>query len=124
MQRFVQNCKNSVNTQLGGGLGIQTIGRDIKFYLLSLPATDAHVLLQLAEIKVPDSLQKLPQLVTQISSVLKVLQVFDKICLRASRTEECIGQQNLQTKAVPKLQQLFSESKNRKRQCHSQLHHS
>ncbi|ORE12325.1 hypothetical protein BCV71DRAFT_282018 [Rhizopus microsporus] len=110
--------------ELGGGLGIQTIGRDIKFYLLSLPATDAHVLLQLAEIKVPDSLQKLPQLVTQISSVLKVLQVFDKICLRASRTEECIGQQNLQTKAVPKLQQLFSESKNRKRQCHSQLHHS
>lgn len=124
LYKIAEFCKNSVNTQLGGSLGIQTIGRDIKFYLLSLPATDAHVLLQLAEIKVPDSLQKLPQLVTEISSVLKVLQVFDKVCLRANRTEECIGQQNLQTKAVPKLQQLFSESKNRKRPCHLQLHHS
>ncbi|KAG1472824.1 hypothetical protein G6F56_001308 [Rhizopus delemar] len=120
LYKIAEFCKNSVNTQLGGSLGIQTIGRDIKFYLMSLPANNVHVLLQLAEIKVPDSLQKLSQLVTEIASVLKILQVFDKVCSRA----ECIGQQHLKTTAVPKLQQLFSQSQNRKRPCHLKRHHN
>lgn len=72
-------CKNSLDNQhMGGILGIQIVERTVKFYVLILPATGLYVFLDFAKIMVPDSLQNLASLVTEMSNVMKVLHVFDK----------------------------------------------
>jgi hypothetical protein len=75
-------CKNGLdkgNTK--GVLGIQVIGRTIKFYLLALPATGVYIMRELATIQVPSSLSNLAKLVLDMPSVLLVLDVFSRICV-------------------------------------------
>ncbi|KAG0166586.1 hypothetical protein DFQ30_007002 [Apophysomyces sp. BC1015] len=75
-------CKNSLDEQLMEGvLGIHIIGRTIRFYVLVLPATATYVMHLLAEIKVPDSIQGLPGFITELPSILKILHVFDAVCV-------------------------------------------
>lgn len=45
----------------------------------SLPSSGLYVMHELAKIKVPDWLNDLPKLATDISDVLPVLDVFDSI---------------------------------------------
>ncbi|KAI8329825.1 hypothetical protein BC941DRAFT_476005 [Chlamydoabsidia padenii] len=59
-----------------GVLGIQIVGRTIRFYVLVLRATATFVMYLIAEIKVPDSIQGLPGFITELSSILKILHVF------------------------------------------------
>ncbi|SAL98400.1 hypothetical protein [Absidia glauca] len=75
-------CKNGLdegNTE--GVLGIQVIGRTIKFYLLALPATGLYIMRELATVQVPSSLNDLSKLVLDMPSVLLVLDVFARICV-------------------------------------------
>ncbi|KAI8329684.1 hypothetical protein BC941DRAFT_442566 [Chlamydoabsidia padenii] len=75
-------CKDALDHQLMQGmLGIQIIGRTIQFYLLTLPAKGLYVMTELTTIKIPDSLQNLPSLVPELPNVLKILDVFHRVCL-------------------------------------------
>jgi hypothetical protein len=65
-------------------MGIQIVGRLITFYVLILPATGLYVMLGLTELKIPDSLEDLPELVLDISKILKVLDVFHRVCVPMS----------------------------------------
>lgn len=71
-------------------MGIQIVGRTVKFYVLILPATGLYMFLDFVEIIIPDSLQNLASLVTEMSNVMKVLHVFDKIYVRTNDTETLI----------------------------------
>ncbi|KAI9478237.1 MAG: hypothetical protein EXX96DRAFT_619173 [Benjaminiella poitrasii] len=75
-------CKNALDEQLMDGvLGIHIVGRTIRFYVLVLPAVATYVMHLLAEIKVPDSIQGLPGFITELPYVLKILHVFDTVCV-------------------------------------------
>ncbi|KAI9487099.1 MAG: hypothetical protein EXX96DRAFT_646812 [Benjaminiella poitrasii] len=110
-------CKEVVDKQLFEGiLGIQIIDRMVVFYLLTLPSHGLYTLIPLASIKIPDSIQSLPALITKARAILKVLDVFDRLCVRATRAN-VISDRYAPTLPIGSIQQLFSESKKRKRQC-------
>lgn len=71
--------KKTLNKQsLDGVLGIQIVGRTLMFYVLLLPEEGVYTLLQLAEVKIPDSLQSLSHLLMDILNILSVMDVFDR----------------------------------------------
>lgn len=117
-------CKNSLDNQhMDGILEIQIVGRTVKFYVLLLSATGLYVLLDLAEIMIPDSLQNLASLVTEMSNIMKTLHAFDNICVRTNDTETLIKRLTL-TISTTMFDQVFSTSKSRKRQCYLKLRHN
>ncbi|ORE00731.1 hypothetical protein BCV72DRAFT_300249 [Rhizopus microsporus var. microsporus] len=117
-------CKEALDKQLFEGiLGIQIIGRMVVFYLLTLPSQGLYTLIPLANIKIPDSIQNLPALVTEAPAILKVLDVFDRLCVRAA-CPNVISDRYAPTLPIDSIQQLFSESKSRKRQCVLQHRHN
>ncbi|KAI8370591.1 uncharacterized protein BYT42DRAFT_617132 [Radiomyces spectabilis] len=74
--------KESLDKQcLDGVLGVQIVGRTLTFYVLLLPAEEVYTLLQLAEVKIPDSLQSLSHLIMDISTILCLMDVFDRLCV-------------------------------------------
>ncbi|ORE06892.1 hypothetical protein BCV72DRAFT_256114 [Rhizopus microsporus var. microsporus] len=118
--RVAMFCKNSLDSQhMEGILGIQIIGRTVKFYVLILPAIGLYVLLDLAEIMIPDNLQNLASLVIETSNIMKALNVFD---MRTNDTETLIKRL---TPTISKIMfdQVFSTSKHRNRQCPFKLCH-
>ncbi|ORX42785.1 hypothetical protein DM01DRAFT_1340968 [Hesseltinella vesiculosa] len=117
-------CKDALDSQLiDGVLGIQIIGRTIRFYLLMLPARRLYVMLELATIKIPDSLQNLPALVIELPNVLKVLDVFHRICV-PSNDPAILKSRYASTLSTQKFHQLFSTSKNCKKPCHLNMRHN
>lgn len=117
-------CEEALDMQLMKGmLGIQIIGRTIKFYLLVLPASGLYTLIDLAVIKLPDSLQNFPGFVTEVANVMKVLDAFDRVCIPASDVTITICRLT-PTLSMSKLRQLFTSSKNRKKPCHLELRHN
>ncbi|KAG1073120.1 hypothetical protein G6F42_025844 [Rhizopus arrhizus] len=67
-------CKDALDDQLFEGiLAVQTIGRTVVFYLLTLPSQSIYTMIPLAIIKVPDSINDLPGLVYKVPDILKVL---------------------------------------------------
>ncbi|KAI9275970.1 hypothetical protein BY458DRAFT_434263, partial [Sporodiniella umbellata] len=122
--KMVLFCKNSLDKQLMEGvLGIHVVGRTIRFYVLVLPATATYVMYLLAEIKVPDSIQGLPGFVTELPSILKILHVFDTVCV-CSITPEVIAGRRTPTLPSKNFQQIISSSKSRKRSCHLHRRHN
>ncbi|SAL95180.1 hypothetical protein [Absidia glauca] len=116
--------KEALNGQrLDGVLGIQIVGRTLMFYVLLLPTEGIYTLLQLAEVKIPDSLQNLSHLVMDVSNILTVMDIFDRLCVSSNNPQIIIDRQ---TPTVPLdvLQQLFSVSKDRKRPCHLKRRHN
>lgn len=117
-------CKDSLDNQLMQGiLGIQIIGRTIRFYLLALPAKGLYVMLELATIKVPDSLQTLPSFIPELPNILKVLDVFHRICVPDSDADRCKSRR-APTLSIQNFNQLFTLSKNRKKPCHLKQRHN
>ncbi|KAI9320128.1 hypothetical protein BX666DRAFT_1852753 [Dichotomocladium elegans] len=117
-------CKNSLDEQLMDGvLGIHIVGRTIRFYVLVLPAVTTYVMYLLAEIKVPDSIQGLPGFITELPSVLKILHVFDTVCV-SSDIPDIIAIRRAPTLSSKEFQQIISESKSRKRSCHLHRRHT
>ncbi|ORX56360.1 hypothetical protein DM01DRAFT_1273500, partial [Hesseltinella vesiculosa] len=117
-------CKDALGNQLFEGiLGIQIIGRTVLIYRLTLPAPSIYTMIPLAAIKVPNSINDLPELVYKVPDILKVLDIFDRVCV-GSKNPETIKRRSSPTLPTAKIQQLFSLSKNRKRPCHIQLHHN
>ncbi|KAI8329945.1 hypothetical protein BC941DRAFT_441686 [Chlamydoabsidia padenii] len=117
-------CKNSLDEQLmEGDLGIHIVGRTIRFYVLVLPAIATYVMYLLAEIKVPDSIQGLPAFITELPSILKILHVFDTVCV-CSVTPDVIASRRAPTLPSKAFQQIISESKSRKRSCHLHRRHN
>ncbi|KAI8576499.1 hypothetical protein K450DRAFT_201942 [Umbelopsis ramanniana AG] len=114
-------CKEALDSQqMEGMLGMQIIGRTIKFYLLVLPASGLYGLIDLAVIKLPDSLQNLTSFVTEVANVLKVLDAFDRVCVPASDAPTIMSRCT-PTVSMAKLAQLFTSSRNRKKRCHVKL---
>ncbi|KAG0183878.1 hypothetical protein DFQ28_000673, partial [Apophysomyces sp. BC1034] len=99
------------------------VGRTMTFYVLLLPAENLYTMLQLAEIKIPDSLQNLSHLVTDISNILTVMDVFDRLCVCTEDPHIIIDRETPIT-PMNVLQQLFSTSKDRKRPCHLKRRHN
>ncbi|KAI9323807.1 hypothetical protein BX666DRAFT_1890627 [Dichotomocladium elegans] len=117
-------CKDALDNQLFEGiLAVQIIGRTVVFYLLTLPAQSIYTMIPLATIKVPDSINELPGLVYKVPDILKVLDIFERVCVRAAHPET-IKHRCAPTLPMANIQQLFSQSKNRKRSCHIQLYHN
>ncbi|ORY97578.1 hypothetical protein BCR43DRAFT_530658 [Syncephalastrum racemosum] len=84
LMRLAVFAKDAMDEQrFEGILGIQIVGRMIKFYVLLLPARKLYTMLQLSEIKVPSCLRSLHQLATDPTKVLKILDVFDRLCVPA-----------------------------------------
>ncbi|CAO3692712.1 unnamed protein product [Rhizopus microsporus] len=69
----------------------------------------------LASIKIPVSIQSLPALVAEAPAIFKVLDVFDRLCVR-SACPNVINDRCAPTLPIDNIQQLFLESKSRKRQ--------
>ncbi|EIE91634.1 hypothetical protein G6F46_001415 [Rhizopus delemar] len=114
-------CKDGLDHQLMQGmLAIQIIGRTIKFYLLILPAKGLYVMLELATIKIPDSLQGLLRFVPELPNVLKILDVFHRVCVPVI---DVASAKNRYTPTLPrqKFDQLFTISKDRKKPCHLKI---
>ncbi|CAO3648547.1 unnamed protein product [Mucor fragilis] len=105
------------------GLGIRIVGRTIRFHVLVLPAVATYVMHLLAEIKVPDSIQGLPTFVTELPSVLKIMHVFDTVCV-SSDTPDTIARNRVHTLKASQFQQIISESESRRRSCHLQNRHN
>ncbi|CEI96017.1 hypothetical protein RMCBS344292_10188 [Rhizopus microsporus] len=81
-------CKEALDNQLFEGiLAIQVIGRTVVFYLLTLLAQSLYALIPLAHIIIPDSLQSLPSLATEIPIIFKALRAFDRVCVTAAHSE-------------------------------------
>ncbi|KAI9494987.1 hypothetical protein BDB00DRAFT_882641 [Zychaea mexicana] len=117
-------CKDALDNQLMQWvLGIQIIGRTIRFYLLILLGKRLYVMLELAMIKIPDSLQNLSSFVTELPNVLKVLDAFHRICVPSNDTTSTRDRYTL-TLSTQKFNQLFTVSKNRKRPCHLNVRHN
>ncbi|KAI8388647.1 uncharacterized protein BYT42DRAFT_491575 [Radiomyces spectabilis] len=117
-------CKDALDSQqFDGILAVQIIGRSVVFYLLTLPATSLYTMIPLATIKVPNSLNELPGLIYKVPDILKVLDCFDRVCVRAAQPET-VKKRFAPTLSMAKIEQLFSLSKSRKRLCNIQLHHN
>ncbi|KAG1038861.1 hypothetical protein G6F43_012620 [Rhizopus delemar] len=117
-------CKNALDKQkFDGILGIQIVGRTIIFYVLLLPATKLYTMLKLAEIKLPDSLQGLTSLVTELPNILGVLDAFDNLCIPAKDIKRAIDCQT-STEPMSLFNLILSSSKDRKRPCHLKLRHN
>jgi hypothetical protein len=99
------------------------VGRTLTFYVLLLLAENLYTMLQLAEIKILDSLQSLSHLVTDISNILTVKDVFDRLCV-CTEDPQIIIDRKTPTTPVNVLQQLFSISKDRKQPCHLKRRHN
>ncbi|KAI7850080.1 hypothetical protein BDC45DRAFT_551191 [Circinella umbellata] len=117
-------CKDALDYQsMQGMLGIQVIGRTIKFYLLTLQAKGLYVMTELTTIKIPDSLQNLPTLIPELPNVLKILDVFHRICVPANDAASAKTRNTL-TLSRQKFDQLFTMSKDRKKPCHLKIRHN
>lgn len=113
-------CKNSLGEQLMEGvLEIQIVGRTIRFYVLVLSAIAANVMYLLAENKV----QGLPGFIIELPSILKILHVFDTVCV-CSIIPDVIASLRASTLPSKAFQQIISESKSRKRSCHLHRRHN
>ncbi|KAI8384869.1 uncharacterized protein BYT42DRAFT_592897 [Radiomyces spectabilis] len=89
-------CKHSLDEQLMDGvLGIHIVG----------------------QIKVPDSIKGLSGFIPELPSILKVLGVFDSVCV-CSLTPDVIARRRAPTLPSKTFQHIISESKSRKRSCH------
>ncbi|CEG65037.1 hypothetical protein RMATCC62417_01907 [Rhizopus microsporus] len=83
--RMAVLSKEALNKQyLDGALGIQIVGQTLLFYVLLLPAEGIYTLLQLVDVKIPDSLQSLSHLVMDVSNILSVTDAFDRLCVRSN----------------------------------------
>ncbi|KAL7335695.1 hypothetical protein PS15p_201130 [Mucor circinelloides] len=101
-------CKNALDTQkMKGIMSLQIVGRTITFYVLVLPSSGLYIMHELAKIKIPDCLNDLPKLVTDISDVLLVLDVFNRICIPS------VDSPHPPTISSSIFNQLFSTSQNR-----------
>ncbi|KAI8990898.1 hypothetical protein BDF20DRAFT_841406 [Mycotypha africana] len=105
-----------------GVMGLQIIDRTITFYILVLPSSGLYVMHELAKIKIPDCLNDLPKLVSDISDVLLVLDVFDRICIPSVDCPQF--QRNRPTISSSIFDRLFSTSQNRNRPCILKQHHN
>ncbi|PHZ13382.1 uncharacterized protein RHIMIDRAFT_236452 [Rhizopus microsporus ATCC 52813] len=99
--------KEALNKQcLDGVLGIQIVGRTLMFYVLLLPAEGIYTLLQLAEVKIPDSLQSPSYLVMDVSNTLSMIGVFDRLCV-CSNNQQIIIDRKTPTVPLYVLQQII-----------------
>ncbi|KAI8388926.1 uncharacterized protein BYT42DRAFT_492138 [Radiomyces spectabilis] len=117
-------CKEALDSQqMEGILGVQIIGRTIKFYVMTLPAKGLYTLIDLAVIKIPDSLQNFPGFVTEVANVTKVLDVFDRVCVPAKDVATTRSRRS-STLSMSMFHQLFTSAKDRKKPCHLKLRHN
>lgn len=117
-------CKEALDSQLmEGTLGIQIVGRTIRFYLLVLPASGLYGMIELADIKILDLLESLPSLITEVPKAMKVLDTFDRVCIPACDTATTLGRR-AGTMLMAKFDQLFTMFRNRKKSCHIKLRHN
>lgn len=108
---FARFCKDALDDQLfEGTLAVQIIGQTVVFYLLTLPAQSIYTIISLATIKIPDSINSLPGLVYKVPDILKVLNIFERVCVRAAHPET-IKHHCAPTLRMANIQQLFSQSK-------------
>ncbi|KAI9006738.1 hypothetical protein CLU79DRAFT_779276 [Phycomyces nitens] len=116
-------CKDTMDSQnMQGIIGIQILGRLITFYVMVLPATGLYVMLELAELKIPDSLEELPKLVLDISRILKVLDVFNRVCVPL--TDSALNNQCTITITNLSIPQLFTASQDRNRDSSLKRRHN
>ncbi|ORX57078.1 hypothetical protein DM01DRAFT_1334356 [Hesseltinella vesiculosa] len=80
-------------------------------------------MIELADIKIPDSLGSLPSLITDAHKVMKVLDVFDRVCVPSCDTTTALGRRT-DTMSMAKFDQLFTMSKNRKKPCDIKIRHN
>ncbi|KAL0074088.1 hypothetical protein J3Q64DRAFT_1637769, partial [Phycomyces blakesleeanus] len=74
--------KNSLDSKdMQGIMEIQIVCRLITFYVLVLPTTRLHAILELTKFKIPNCLEELPNLVLDTSKIFKVLDVFHRVCV-------------------------------------------
>ncbi|KAI9006249.1 hypothetical protein CLU79DRAFT_806659 [Phycomyces nitens] len=103
-------------------MGLQIVDRTITFYILVLPSSGLYIMHELAKIKIPDCLNDLPKLVTDISDVLLVLDIFDRICIPSVDCPH--PKRHRPTISSSIFDQLFSTYQNRKRPCALNQHHN
>ncbi|SAM00661.1 hypothetical protein [Absidia glauca] len=75
------------------------------------------------QVVVPDSLDGLPSLITEVSKMMKVLDAFDRVCVPASNIE-ATSNRRATTITMEKFDNLFTKSKNSKIPCHIKLRHN
>lgn len=115
--RIATFCKNALDMQtMMGVMGLQVIGRTVTFYILVLPSSGLFVLYELAKVKIPDCLDDLPKLIIDISNVLLVLDVFDRLCIPSIDSPH--SERQRPTISSSNFNKLFSASQNRKRPYH------
>ncbi|KAI8096338.1 uncharacterized protein BX664DRAFT_382794 [Halteromyces radiatus] len=116
-------CKNALDTQnMEGVLGLQIIGRMITFYVLVLPSTGLYVMYELEKIKIPSCLDDLAKLVMDMPRVLRILDVFNRIC--NSSVLPSAPSRHRPTIITSIFNRVFSSSQNRKRSCHLKYRHN
>ncbi|KAG0169175.1 hypothetical protein DFQ29_009869 [Apophysomyces sp. BC1021] len=118
-------CRNAMDSQdMKGVLGIQVVGRTITFYVLVLPATGLYIMLELTKIKIPNCLHDLPKLITDTSALLRVLDVFHRVCVQTNPDPLHPKRSIPETVSTPLFNQIFSTCQDRKRQCHLHSYHN
>ncbi|PHZ16020.1 uncharacterized protein RHIMIDRAFT_56068 [Rhizopus microsporus ATCC 52813] len=75
-------CKNALDSQsMVRILGLQAVGRTIAFYVLALPTSGLYVMYEITKVQISDLLQNLSKLIIDISDLLLVLNVYDRVCI-------------------------------------------
>lgn len=105
-----------------GGLGLQVVVRAINFYVLVLPVSGLYIMYEIAKVQAPDSLQNLPKLIMDISDLLPVLSVYDRVCIPSAELQALQRHRPIISSSI--LDQLFTMRQNRKHPFHLKNHHN
>jgi hypothetical protein len=77
---------------------------------------------EFTEVQISDSLRELSKLVVDISKLLLVLNIFDRVCIPSVDSPPL--ERHRPTVMSSTLDQLFLSSQNRKRPCHLKCQHN
>ncbi|KAG1473866.1 hypothetical protein G6F56_000698 [Rhizopus delemar] len=116
-------CRNACALQnMDGVLGLHIVGRTVLFYVLLSPSAHLYVMYELAKIKISNCIDDLTKLVVDMHHILRVLDVFHRICIRSANPSLPIQYQ--MTITTSNHDHVISSSQNRKRACHLKYHHN
>ncbi|RCH94979.1 hypothetical protein CU097_001320, partial [Rhizopus azygosporus] len=116
-------CKNALDAQnLDGILGLQIVGRKITFHILVLPSTGVYTMYELGSVKLPDTLHDLPKLLMDMPAILRILDVFDRLCIRSADPPQ--PTRHHPTVSLSVFNGIFSSTQDRKRPCYLKQYHN
>ncbi|RCH99089.1 hypothetical protein CU098_010893 [Rhizopus stolonifer] len=101
-------------------LGLQNVGRKITSYILILPFNGVYVMYELGSVKLLDSLHKLSKLLMDMPIILRILDIFDRLCIRSANPPQPTHYRLAVSVFI--LNSIFSSTQDRKRSCHLKHH--